>query len=260
MHETIYYFSGTGNSLAAARGLAEQIGNTKIVNIVAPITTGGMADHTDTVGLVFPVYFEDMPDIVRRFVEKLQLEPNTYVFGLATCGSGPGLALHTLDRLLKKKGAKLAAGFSLEMPDNSIIIFNMIPPLDVQKSMLERSLHNIKQIAEIVKRKEVFAIEGKKRLRDRLERLFMKAIVTRIYKTPKRFRTTDKCTKCGSCRRVCPTGNIEVKNGEIKWGNNCTHCLACLHWCPATAINLGRGSNQKRYHHPDITVQDMRLR
>lgn len=260
MSKTIYYFSGTGNSLAAARGLAEQIGNCKIVNIATATAIGGITDHSDTVGLVFPVYFEDVPDIAKRFVEKLELEPKTYVFGVATCGSGPGLALHTLDRLLKKKGAKLAAGFSLEMPDNSIIILNMIPPLDKQESMLVSSKQKMKQIAEIVKRKEVFGVEGRKRFRDKLEGLFMKAIVTRIYKTPKKFRATDKCIKCGSCRRICPTGNIEVRNGEIKWGKDCTHCLACLHWCPTTAINLGRGSNQKRYHHPDITVQDMRLR
>ena len=33
MNTTIYYFSGTGNSYAVAKGLAEQLGDTKLIAI-----------------------------------------------------------------------------------------------------------------------------------------------------------------------------------------------------------------------------------
>lgn len=261
MSKTIYYFTGTGNWLAVAKNVADQLGDSEIVNIAKLIEKEEITDRSDTVGIVFPVYFENMPDIVKSFVKKLGLEPDSYVFGVATCGSGPGFALHTLDKLLRKKGAKLSAGFEVEMPDNVVIILNLIPSVGVQESMLMSAKEKMRQIAEIVGRKGDVGIEGGKRLRDKLEGLFMKAIVTGIYRTPKRFRATSKCVKCGICRSICPTGNVEVENGKIKWGKKCMHCLACLHWCPTQAIVLGKGSaDQKRYHHPEITLQDMRLR
>ena len=86
------------------------------------------------------------------------------VFGVATCGSGPGWALYTLDRLLKEKGTRLSAGFALTMPDNVVIVLNRIPPTDVQEPMLASSKKKMAQIAENVRRKKYVVIEGEKRL------------------------------------------------------------------------------------------------
>ena len=48
-------------------------------------------------------------------------------------------------------------------------------------------------------------------------------------------------------------------NHKPEWGKKCVACLACFHWCPKEAIYLDNFVVKKRgkYHHPDISVNDM---
>lgn len=54
--------------------------------------------------IVFPVYFADVPDIVKSFVEKLNFNINTHIYAIATCNGVAGHSLFTIDKLLKKGG------------------------------------------------------------------------------------------------------------------------------------------------------------
>ncbi|MDR2796938.1 MAG: 4Fe-4S binding protein [Treponema sp.] len=47
----------------------------------------------------------------------------------------------------------------------------------------------------------------------------------------------EKCNKCGTCSKVCPTGNIEIKD-KVIFGNICESCYGCVHICPQNAIHL----------------------
>ncbi len=87
MSTSIYYFSGTGNSLHVARTIAEQLGESKLVNI-ARLKLGAVEDKNDTLGIVFPVFYLDAPNIVKDFVKKLRLDANAYVFSIATAAAG----------------------------------------------------------------------------------------------------------------------------------------------------------------------------
>lgn len=47
-------------------------------------------------------------------------------------------------------------------------------------------------------------------------------------------KVEEKCTKCGICKRVCPTQVTEVydkKNGDVT-ASNCILCLRCVEMCP----------------------------
>jgi ferredoxin-type protein NapH len=47
-------------------------------------------------------------------------------------------------------------------------------------------------------------------------------------------KTEEKCTKCGICKRVCPTQVKEVyenKGGDVTT-SNCILCLRCVEMCP----------------------------
>ena len=73
----------------------------------------------------------------------------------------------------------------------------------------------------------------------------------------KQFWVTDRCNSCGICVKVCPVNNINLIEGKPVWQHKCEHCLGCLQWCPKEAIQFGKSTaKRKRYHHPDIKVQD----
>lgn len=47
----------------------------------------------------------------------------------------------------------------------------------------------------------------------------------------------ERCTGCGSCATVCPTGAISVRDGKARVDEGlCTHCEACAGACPQQAL------------------------
>ncbi|MGA9140557.1 MAG: EFR1 family ferrodoxin [Methanocella sp.] len=258
MTSVIYYFSGTGNSLHIARSIARQIPDVKLVNIACHSDVSDKIE-ADCIGLVFPVHFGDMPVTAERFARKMKLTGSPYVYAIATCGAGmPGNTLTNLDRLLRKNGARLSAGFALAMPDNAYTGMNLITPPEQRAGILEASERRLAEIIEVIRRKETVGISGKGATAGRFVMPVMKLVVTRGFRVQKGFRATDQCSGCGICKKICPAGNISVEDKTVTWGGRCTLCLACFHWCPQQAVQLdGKTEKIARYHHPQVAIEDM---
>ena len=73
MKTAIYYFTSTGNSLYAAKLLAEQLKDSKVVSMVKALASDKFTDAKRII-LVFPVYMYRAPHIVCRFIKKLKTE------------------------------------------------------------------------------------------------------------------------------------------------------------------------------------------
>jgi flavodoxin len=108
----IFYFTGTGNSLAVAKDIANELEDTELISIPAVINGKIMAD-TPSIGLVFPVYMWGMPNMVVDFVKKLNITEDQYLFAVTTCAGQPGETLVQLKKLLQNKGYDLKAGFAV---------------------------------------------------------------------------------------------------------------------------------------------------
>lgn len=96
----IYYFSGTGNSYAVARDISEKLDG-EMIPIAKLEASENIRVSENILGLVFPDYHSSLPNIVKRFVNKLDIQ-ETYVFGVCTYGSAdPGLTIMNLKEAIK---------------------------------------------------------------------------------------------------------------------------------------------------------------
>ena len=91
----IYYFSSTGNTLAAAREFAAKLGDTELCSI-ADLDRAGEVDlaDADTVGIFVPVYCFGLPGIVQKFSSRIVKGSGKYVYSLCTCGGMKGSAAY----------------------------------------------------------------------------------------------------------------------------------------------------------------------
>ena len=259
--KNIYYFSGTGNSLAIARDLAKVLDNADLIPIPRVMDQQEIVDDAEIVGIVFPVYFSDIPRYVKEFVKKLCFSGRPYIFGIANCGQAPGHSLSTLKSLIEEKGTTLAAGFVLVMPENYIAPLDLTEPAKIQWQKIRETKEKIPGLASAISQRQFFAPEEMDSLVWRILVGIFSIYATSVIRIPKQIHATDACNRCGMCGRICPTNNITVVEKAVTWGGHCTQCYACVHWCPQGAIEIGSGTAGKpRYHHPDIMLKDMILR
>ncbi len=242
----IYYFSGTGNSEYAAKKLAVKTGD-RAVNIADVMNGKAEIEKDDITGIVFPVYFWGLPEIIKRFAKELKGKLGGYVYAVITCGANTGSADKMLEKLLERK---LDYSFSLKMPDNYVVLYN---PCEKEKAVrfLRHSDKELDEICEDVNRRESKRAGS---TGGELKSLFVPYLYD-FFRTTSKFFADEKCTSCGLCERICPDGAIEIKNGKPVWiKSKCQHCTACINRCPAKAIQFGKKTAERnRYSIYDLT-------
>jgi len=261
MKNTVIYFSGTGNSLAVARLLAERLTEAEILPVYEMLRLSMYNLQSETCGIVFPVCCQDIPEIVNRLVGSIHLPASTYVYAVATHNGDVGYSHFTLDKILRKKGQRLQAGFEVLMPGNSITPKNSTNSDEEIERRIKAIPALVDSIADNVLKRASLPYAGNNTLRKHLKgwRNMLRHRV--VFKVPEKFWVTDACNQCGLCARICPENNIRLDGTTVQWGQHCQMCLACIHWCPQQAIQNGEGTiKRKRYHHPDIVIEDMLCR
>lgn len=144
------------------------------------------------------------------------------------------------------------------MPGNSITPYDYTNSEEETQRRLHAAPARVNVIADNILEKASLPHEGSDSLRKHqkgIRNMFRHKI---LYRVPNNFWTTDACNSCGICVNICPENNIHLGLNSPQWGKHCQMCQACIHWCPQHAIQNGGGTiNRKRYHHPDISINDM---
>jgi ferredoxin len=240
----IFNFSGTGNSLYAAKKLAENLGDAEVYSMVKPYSQEQIGGQNERIGFVFPSYYSNLPRIVRRFIDGLSIQPETYIFAIVTMGGFGTGSVASLEKALSEKGIQLRYGRGLLMPANYIVNYN---PMFLGRS--DKADRKIKRIAEDIKA-----------LKTEIKKVNFTAdnLYKNIELLDKQFFAESQCTGCGQCEKICPVENIRIVAGKPEWQHHCEHCMACIHWCPEKAIQYAeKTKKRRRYHNPHVTLEDM---
>lgn len=249
MSNILFYFTGTGNGLLIARTIAEELGDTRLVNIAG--YNGESVKEAERVGFVFPVYFAGLPGIAHEFLKKLVIEGDPYLFSVANCGGSNGPIHSQIAEYLKMKGKTLASGFTIVMPDNYIPIYKVTGEKE-KAEILQKARNRINEISQLIKQKSTtkYEVTGSA-LFKAFGRPFNAWFVKGVHKRDKGFHVSDACIGCGKCSKACSISNISMKNKQPVWNGNCEFCLACIHVCPEEAINYKKSTLDKgRYQAP----------
>jgi ferredoxin len=258
METTIYYFTGTGNSLAVARDLCERLGDCRTVPIASlREEPGPIRPAANRVGIVYPVYFSGIPSIVAEIAARLDLGEVRYVFAVCTFGgSGATPSLRQLDRVLRAGagGRGLDAGFAVRMPGNYIVLYDREADGALERTLADAS-RKVAAIAEAVSRGEHtmprFSPVGAV-----INRAYYPRFLAGVHGADAKFTVDDRCTACGTCVAVCPVGNVRLEAGRPAWLHRCEQCMACIQYCPVEAIQAGpKTASRRRYRHPGVTVK-----
>jgi ferredoxin len=250
MNTTIYYFTGTGNSLLVARDIAAKLENAETIRICRHTLAGDGKTASPNIGIVTPVYFSGLPAMVKDFLEKLPIARAAYIFAVATYGESPGIVFQQIKKILAEKGLRLASGFGVQMPHN------IHPTSPAQREKYGKSeKEKTACIAASVKNQEVHNDKT-----NRFAGFWLNLNYNLVQRGDfdQKFRVADHCTGCAACAKVCPAGNIEMKDGKPQWlhQHQCQLCVACLQWCPKQAIQYGK-AKMPGYHHPDLKINDL---
>ncbi|HWR68379.1 MAG TPA: EFR1 family ferrodoxin [Desulfomonilia bacterium] len=256
MGTTIFYYTGTGNSLWVARLLGEKLGGADIVAMAGCPDEKRIIDG-NVAGFVFPVYIWGVPAPVIRFIRSLNVQHAGYAFAIAVNGGQVSNTLVQLKRILAGRGLSLSSGFQIVMPSN-YIPWGGPGPKEEQLRRFERAREKLSRIAGHIQEQTVMPVEKGP--------LWQRILFTAIYrmsfaKVPamdRPFWSDEKCNRCGVCEKVCPAGNVTLAEGKPVWNHRCDQCFACLQWCPQEAIQYGKKTPAyERYHHPEVSLKDV---
>jgi ferredoxin/flavodoxin len=234
----IFFFTGTGNTLLAAKKIADTLENNNCVVTINDMakTNPQKINLSNVIGIGFPVICWNTFPIVKKFIDTLPQVNGAEIFIFTTMGDSSLNAAANFGDILKNKGYALIGTCGFLMPNNFITVRKE------EKNILKRERAYFKMekyakgLADGTTKagktnlffKMCFAVSGF--ITDRWNGNLFQRIV--------KFRVVDsKCSKCGLCVRICPVQNISIKNNyPVFNGKKCQICMRCISYCPQRAI------------------------
>lgn len=234
------HLSGTGNSKYCLKVFLKEYNNNSVMlsvddnNLVEEIKK-----HEELI-FSYPVQYSTVPKLLKDFINtNPKLWKGKKVFIIATMGLFSGDGAGVLGRLLKQYGAIVFGGLHLIMPDSI-----------ADEKVLKRSKQKNTELVSKATEKIKLAVDNIKNGNPPQEGLsFLSRIIGLFgqrlwfgYKTKKYSNKLkideNKCVGCSVCVNICPTNNIELKDGKAKGNDKCTMCYGCVNKCPKKAITL----------------------
>ncbi|HSW36302.1 MAG TPA: EFR1 family ferrodoxin [Candidatus Limnocylindrales bacterium] len=241
----IFYFSGTGNTWWVSEELARLLGERGMkvqpysIEKLKPGEADRLIQDCDLAGFGYPIYGSDLPLIMKDFITELRKVDQKLAFVYCTQWLWSGDGARVGATFLGPKGFKVGWGEHILMPNNVTVNFLPFPYTNDRRKIdfvLVKASRRLARFANQIVADRYFR-------RGFNLASFLLGCFQRVpfRLTFNRFRDDVKvnsnlCVKCGSCARLCPSGNLVCKDGEIITTGQCILCLRCYNFCPAQAV------------------------
>jgi ferredoxin len=246
----IYYFTGTGNALAASNWIAEisemQHIPVEIKKITPSLNVDSQVFTKNTIiGFCYPTHGFNAPPVVIDFMLRFPKSQNR-IFLLNTRAGMKlsklftpglsGLAQIFPALILWLKGYRIAGLQPMDLPSNWISIHPGLRK-KVVDSIFRRCERITKRFAEKI-------LSGKKVYKGLISLpidLLISPISAAYYflgrfALAKTFVADNSCNSCSLCEKECPVNAIIIKNNRPFWTHKCESCMHCMNNCPRKSI------------------------
>lgn len=250
----VFCFSGTGNSLFAAKIIAQKLED-ELVSIneimrqrsLDPYVARYAFSSERPLVFVSPTYCWRLPKFVEQFISESRFEGNRKAYFFLTCGDGTGAAAYYAEDFCRRAELEFMGLGSVKMPENYITMFNA-PSYDDARAIIRAAVPSIEYAAgQISLEKHMKDING--RPGDKNVNKIINPAFYRLFINDKKFYVTNACVGCGLCEKLCPTANISLVDGKPQWHGSCIQCQSCIGVCPKNAIEFGRRAKGKRRYY-----------
>lgn len=247
----ILCFTGTGNSLHVADGLAKHLGDqvVSLNNIIKCNLERKFVSDLPFI-VVAPIYAWRLPRIIEELLPACTFEGSKKMYFVPTMGSQTGKADEYCAEICKEIGMEFMGLCGIPMPDNYVLMAKMPGEEEIMRKLAEAEV-KINHIAQAIKN-GIFITKTDKTpmagfLSGPVNNMFIKMATS-----DKKYNVNSECIKCGLCEMVCPVNNIKLEDGKPVFTGNCIACYSCIHRCPKAAINIGnKTQNHGRYLCPE---------
>ena len=262
MKVIIVYFSGTGNTKFLSEKLLEkfkekEVRDIELVPVEEVLHDISSFEKEDVIlGIAYPVYDLMPPDIILKFVNKLnETESRNLAFVFSTYTTSPLDSNYYIIEKLQEKGFHVASQENFKAPGaSSYFYFNPNLPVVKGKTVFSKGINEqldafVVDILNSNNRPNIpIQYNRLNKLHQSVSKMTMGKLVYR------NLKTNGNCINCGQCAKSCPVSNLIMQDGKlvIKNSNGCMRCLRCVQICSKKAINF-TGLKRKGSYSREVT-------
>jgi ferredoxin len=249
----IYYFSGTGNALTAARWVAERARERGVAAEVEAIDRLQRPELPAAAGRVlagfhFPTHGFTAPWVMMKFLARFPARrrraADAYVsnsragtnVGRVMIPGVSGTAALVAIVILLLKGYRVVGSKAADLPSNWLQLHPGFTS-GAAEAMFARRRPQFRRFADrILDGKATFEGWGTFVLDAAFAPISLGYLLVGRFWLAKLQMAAWTCDGCGLCERLCPVGAIEMRGGRPYWTHRCEACMRCLSICPWKAV------------------------
>jgi len=242
MKALLVYFSQTGNTERVALSITRGLETVGISCRTVPLAEARpeMAAEADLLGIAAPVFYYKEPTLVRDFIARLPAASKKPAFTAITHGGNPVNTLRRLQKQLARRGYPVLKSFTALGYDTYPMYFKSFrewgrPDADELQRAADFGAHLSGDVLRFREDKSFplprYQFVGGPYFFRSL--ICQGGMMKRIF--PRLVADEKLCTRCGTCRKNCPTGAITLAPFP-KIDDKCMWCYLCERICPVQAF------------------------